>query len=87
MQIRDIRISVKDGLHMRVAALLVSSSRKFKSRVVIRVGDGVAELHSILQLMILGAERGAEIRVIADGEDEGNAMKEVAEILTDGAGI
>ncbi len=87
MRTKQIKLALPNGLHMRVASKLVVISKNFKSRVVLCKDDSAAELNSILQLMVLGAERGSEIRIIVEGEDELCAINEVCNILTDGAGI
>ena len=87
MRTKDLKLSLPNGLHMRVAARLVLQSKKIKSKVIICKDGNTAELNSILQLMILGAERGSEIKIIVEGEDESSAITEVCDILTDGAGI
>lgn len=87
MEVRDLKIETPHGLHLRVAAKLVKRSRNFKSRVVISKGCSKADVNSILQLLLLDAQEGAEIRIVAEGEDEQGAAQAVLDVFIDGAGI
>lgn len=87
MEKRDIKIQLPDGLHMRIAAKLVQKSREIKSKVMIFKENEAAELGSIIQLMMLGAEKGTEIKIVVEGEDEKSAADGITDILIDGAGI
>lgn len=87
MQTKRIEIQSPHGLHMRVAAQVVRKSQRFKSKISIHKGDSKAEADSILGLLSLGAPKGTQIHIVAQGEDETKAVQAVSEILMDGAGI
>ncbi|MBD3271343.1 MAG: HPr family phosphocarrier protein [Elusimicrobia bacterium] len=71
-------IKNKLGLHARPAALFVQLTTRFNSKVrVIRQGQEV-DGKSIMGLMILAAEQGSTITVIADGDDEQQVVDELA---------
>ena len=67
----------KLGLHARPAALFVQTTNRYKSTVKVSKGDTEVDGKSIMGLMMLAAEEGANVRVVATGEDE----KEVLEAL------
>ena len=67
----------KLGLHARPAALFVQTTNRFKSNVKVSKGDTEVDGKSIMGLMMLAAEEGAQVRVVVNGEDE----KEVLEAL------
>lgn len=87
MKTKDIIINAPNGLHLRVAARLVNQSREIQSKVRILKGSTQASLNSIFDLLFLAAERGAEVRIVAEGADEDQAVEDVSQILMDGAGI
>jgi phosphocarrier protein HPr len=71
------------GLHARAAAQLVKLAGRFRSKVtLVRVDNGVlADAKSILTVLMLAASVGTELRVQADGEDERQAVDEVAALF------
>jgi phosphocarrier protein HPr len=71
------------GLHARAAAQLVKLAGTFKSKVTLsRVDNGVrADAKSILTVLMLAASVGTELRLTADGEDEEQAINEVAALF------
>ncbi len=87
MEVKDLKVSNPHGLHLRVAAQIVQKSRDYKSRIIVCKGYTRAQVTSILDLLLLGAEKGTELRIIAEGEDEKQAIHDISEVLTDGAGI
>jgi phosphotransferase system HPr (HPr) family protein len=70
------------GLHARPATLVVSQASKFKSDIRIQKNDITVNAKSIMGLLSLGIMQNEEITIIADGEDEieaVNALKSLAE--------
>ena len=49
MQIREIRLRNTQGLHARVAARVVKVAGRFKSRIVLTVGERRASARSIMR--------------------------------------
>lgn len=70
----QFKIKNKVGLHARPAALFVQTASKFQSTITVKNGNQSANAKSILHLLTLGAEQGAVITVIAEGEDAGHAL-------------
>jgi len=70
------------GIHARPAALLVQMASKFQADIFLSKEDikGVNG-KSIMSVMMLAAEKGAEITVGADGEDAERAVEALAELL------
>jgi phosphocarrier protein HPr len=60
----------KLGLHARPAALFVQTTNRFRSSVKVSKGDVTVDGKSIMGLMMLAAEEGSKLRVVAVGEDE-----------------
>ena len=69
------------GFHARPAGLFVKTASRFRSVIKVVSGKQTANGKSILSLMLLGATPGAEITIEAQGEDEGEALNALAELI------
>lgn len=80
---RVFRIDNELGLHARAAARLVKLASTFSSDV--KLGrDGAHEFidgKSILGLLLLGAAKGTELRVTAQGPDAEAAVDAIGELI------
>jgi phosphocarrier protein len=74
------------GLHARPAALFVDKARGFDSEITVACDGRTANAKSILGVLALGAEQGAEITVRAEGEDAPQALEALRELLNGGFG-
>ena len=70
-----LQIQNKLGLHARPAALFVKTAAKFKSDVFISRDSQMVNGKSIMGVMMLAAEMGAELVITANGEDEDAVQK------------
>lgn len=77
-------INCPAGLDSKAAALLVQKVSKFSSSIWLEKGERRANAKSLLGLLSLGVEKHATISVIADGEDEETAVKEISEYFSTG---
>ena len=69
------------GLHLRAANLFVQTAIKFESNVeVIKDGQRV-DGKSIMNLLMLGAVSGSELRIEAIGNDAEAALGALAELV------
>jgi phosphocarrier protein len=70
------------GIHARPAAYLVQEASKFQAEVTF-IKDGLeVNGKSIMGVMMLAAEVGAEITVRADGPDDGIAVEKLAGMIS-----
>jgi phosphotransferase system HPr (HPr) family protein len=78
------------GLHARPASEFVKMATQFKSRLTVRnisKSSGAVDAKSILSILTLGVEKDHEIELIADGEDELQAVQSLRALIeTDFAG-
>lgn len=72
----------KQGLHARPAALFVQIANKFDCHVTVKKGKEEVNGKSIMGIMMLAAERGSEILVIAEGEDAHRAIEELENLVS-----
>jgi len=83
---KRVRVSSRLGLHARAAASLVRLANEFQSKITLQRLDGnvEADAKSILSILMLAASRGTELRLLANGSDEGEALDAVAELFARG---
>ena len=81
---RIVAVCNKRGLHARAAARFVTMAERFGASVdVLRDGQTVSA-RSIMGLMMLGAGRGAEIELRAEGWDAKEALDALAALVEAG---
>ena len=72
------------GLHARAAARFVRMAGAFRSQIRVTHGHRTTDGKSILGLLLLAAARGTQIQISADGPDEEEAVRALAELATRG---
>jgi phosphocarrier protein len=82
----EVRITNRLGLHARAAARFVQCAQRFGSRITVSRDAERADGKSILGLLTLAAARGTSLRLRAEGEDEAEALDELANLVRDGFG-
>jgi len=77
------KVTVKNeaGLHARPASALVKIASRFESEFYIKMYGYKVNGKSILGVMTLAAESGAEMELILDGPDEEQALKELVKLF------
>ncbi len=78
---RSVTIVNKNGLHARPAAELVKTASRFQSEITMVRDDLEVNGKSIMGVMMLAAECGAELLVRADGPDAEQAVSAIAELV------
>jgi phosphocarrier protein HPr len=78
---RDVTIINKLGLHARAAAKLVSLAAKFDSEIQVAKEGRKVNGKSIMGVMMLAASKDSTITLIADGEDEQQAVNEMEQLV------
>jgi phosphocarrier protein HPr len=69
------------GLHARPCALLVESLQPFASEIFITKGGESVNGKSIMGVMMLAAECGSSIEVVARGTDAEEAIERVRKLI------
>lgn len=72
------------GLHARAAALLVQTAQKFRSEVEILKDDVSVNGKSIMGVLMLAAAKGTLVTVRVAGQDAGEAMAGIGELIRNG---
>jgi phosphocarrier protein len=78
---KKLIVKNKQGLHARPAALFVQVANKFDCRITIKRDEEEVNGKSIMGILMLGAEKGSEITIEADGEDAQAAMDELEKLI------
>lgn len=80
---KEVKLVIKNetGLHARPAAMVVAEAGKYKCNLTIKKGEREVNIKSILGLLSLGASKGDEITLKADGEDEVQAAETISKLI------
>jgi phosphocarrier protein HPr len=81
---KRFKITNKQGLHARPAALFVRTAARYTSEIWVTKDDDEVNGKSIMGLMMLAAEYGSEVEVRAEGEDEEAAINELDRLFSGG---
>lgn len=79
-----LRITNSRGLHARAAAKLVSLAERFSACLMVSRDGQKVPACSIMGLMMLGAGKGSEVVVEAEGWDAREALDAVAGLIEAG---
>ncbi|MFW6266554.1 MAG: HPr family phosphocarrier protein [Halanaerobiales bacterium] len=81
MKKAKVVIKNETGLHARPASQFVKKAGEYKSEIKITRDKDEVNAISIMGVMSLGAEKGSEIIIEAEGEDEDTAIAELVNYL------
>ncbi len=84
----EITLTIENavGLHARPASLFVQTAAKFSADIEVSHGETTANAKSILGVLTLGANQGAEIRIKAVGDDADQALEALQALVDDNFG-
>jgi len=77
------------GLHARPAALFVRLAAKFNSKIKVKnvtADSKFVDAKSIISVLSLGVQKGHQILITAEGEDEETALKELSDLVASNFG-
>lgn len=78
---RNVVIINKLGLHARAAAKFVGTASRFTSDVLVERNNQRVNGKSIMGIMMLAASKGARITLLADGDDEVQALDAIESLI------
>jgi phosphocarrier protein len=76
-----LTLQTEDGLHARPAGIFAKKAGEFKSNIEIHAKGQVKNAKSIMGIMSLGLEHGTEIKLVAIGEDESQALQALSTLV------
>lgn len=78
---KKIVIKIPTGMEARPIALLVQEASKYESNVYVECEEKKVNAKSIMGMMGLGVQTGAEITVTTEGTDETTALENIEKYL------
>ena len=76
-----ITISNRAGIHARPAAVLVQVAKDFSSNIYFEKGNNRINGKSIMGILTLAASYKTELKIIAEGEDEKQAVETIVRLF------
>ena len=81
---REVTITNSIGLHARPATFFIQKANAYKSSVWVEKDDRRVNAKSLLGVLSLGIAQGMTILLIADGQDEEDALNGLSELINTG---
>jgi phosphocarrier protein len=88
MYARQVTVADPSGLHARPASDFVRRANRFSSGITVGKTSDEKRVNakSIVMVMSIGAGKGTEIELSAEGDDEREAVDALAQLLETGPG-
>jgi len=83
---KEVEVVNKLGLHARPAMMLVKTASQFQSEIKIIKDNMNVNAKSIMGVLVLAAEKGSKLKIVAEGPDEEEAVEALAKLFADGFG-
>ena len=83
---RSVTIQNNVGLHARPATFFIQKANSYKCSIWVEKDDCRVNAKSLLGVLSLGISKGMNITLIADGNDEAEAVNGLAELINGGLG-
>lgn len=77
----EVTVQNSVGLHARPATFFIQRANEFKSSVWVEKDERRVNAKSLLGVLSLGIVKGTKISIIADGNDEEEAVKTLVELI------
>ena len=84
MYVKDVTVQNQVGLHARPATFFIQKANEFKSSIWVEKEERRVNAKSLLGVLSLGIVGGTPIRVIADGQDEQEAVDNLVSLVESG---
>ena len=78
---KTVVLTNRMGLHARPSTQIATAACRFNADVTITKDDMTVDAKSVLELLMLAAECGSELRVQADGDDAPAAVQSIAGLI------
>lgn len=81
---RDVTVTNSTGLHARPATFFIQKANTFRSSIWVEKSDRRVNAKSLLGVLSLGIAKGMTITLIADGQDENEALDALEAMIVSG---
>ncbi|MCI8949048.1 MAG: HPr family phosphocarrier protein [Lachnospiraceae bacterium] len=78
---KTVTIELTSGLEARPIAMLVQVASQYESRIYVESESKRVNAKSIMGMMTLGLTAGEELVIMADGDDEQQAISDIEKYL------
>ena len=78
---KEIVINNQVGLHARPATFFIQKANEFKSSIWVEKEDRRVNAKSLLGVLSLGIVKGTQVNLIADGNDENEAIECLSNLI------
>ena len=72
------------GLHARPATFFIQKANEFRSSIWVEKEERRANAKSLLGVLSLGITGGTDIKILADGQDEAEAVDALTKLVVSG---
>ena len=83
---KELKITNPTGLHLRPAGNLCKEAMRYKSKVTFNYDGNIANAKSVLSVLGACIKTGDVITLICEGDDEEEALKNLAAYIENGLG-
>ena len=84
MCVKEVMVQNQVGLHARPATFFIQKANEFKSSIWVEKEERRVNAKSLMGVLSLGIVGGTNIRIIADGSDEEEAVSSLVELVKSG---
>ena len=84
MVVKEITVQNQVGLHARPATFFIQKANEFKSSIWVEKEERRANAKSLLGVLSLGITGGTDIKILADGQDENEAVEALTKLVVSG---
>ncbi len=81
---KEVLVQNQVGLHARPATFFIQKANEFKSSIWVEKEERRVNAKSLLGVLSLGIVGGVNIRIIADGSDEQQAVDALVDLVNSG---
>ena len=81
MFVKDVVVQNQVGLHARPATFFIQKANTYKSSIWIEKEDRRVNAKSLLGVLSMGIVKGTLVTLIADGDDENEALNGLEKLI------
>lgn len=78
---KEVTVQNQVGLHARPATFFIQKANEFKSNIWVEKDERKVSAKSLLGVLSLGITRGTNVKIVADGNDEVNAINALTTLV------
>lgn len=83
MIVKEVIINNQVGLYARPATFFIQKANEFNCSIWVEKEERRINAKSLLGVLSLGIVKGTEIKIIADGSDEVDAVNTLTKLITE----